>query len=104
MEYKVRQESHSFLEKLFHDHAKSGIVDPSVVPTLLRDIDSEIAIDPEHIIEPVPEVDVSSVGEEGLDWESFEKVMIHYLAKQSKKDSNEFAYKQDITLADFDSP
>jgi hypothetical protein len=40
----------------------------------------------------------------GLDWDNFEKVMIHYLVKQSRKESNEFGHKNVIGLADFDTP
>jgi len=102
MEYKVRQESHTLLEKLFQAHSKEGLLKSTLIPNILREFNPEISYEEEDLQKRIGEYDLKGTG--GLDYDSYSSVVLHYLLKQTKKESNEFGHKQNIGLADFSIP
>lgn len=41
---------------------------------------------------------------DSVDYDTFQRVMLHFLVKKAKKESNEFAHKNVIGLTDFETP
>ncbi|CAL8073996.1 unnamed protein product [Orchesella dallaii] len=100
MEFKVKKESETLLEKMFLAHARSGQIKSELMPTLLRELAADLSVNGSEIQSQIPGLEY----QDAVDYDTFQNVMLHFLVKKAKKDSNEFAHKNVIGLADFETP
>jgi len=100
MEFKVRKESETLLEKMFSAHSRSGQIKSDLMPALLRELSGELSVNGTEIQSQIagPEY------QDAVDYDTFQRIMLHFLVKKAKKESNEFAHKNVIGLTDFETP
>jgi len=100
MEFKVKKESETLLEKLFQAHSRSGHIKSELMPNLLRELSADLNVNGTEIQSQISGTEF----QENVDYDTFQRVMLHFLVKKAKKESNEFAHKNVIGLTDFETP
>ncbi|XP_021956186.1 troponin C [Folsomia candida] len=98
MEFKVRKESQTLLEKIFNNHERRGVVRGYQMPTLLRSLNPELNYNETELKELVDDEDTNG---SGLDFDAFSRISLHFLLKQVRRESNDFSHKKLVRPGDF---
>jgi len=100
MEFKVRRESQTMMEKTFHHWAgRKGIVRSGVVLQMMKQMQPDWSFTSEELDNVIAENDKNGSG--NIDLEGFNKIALHFLLKQAKQDFDGFIHKHEIGPKDF---
>ncbi|CAL8074157.1 unnamed protein product [Orchesella dallaii] len=99
MEFKVRKESQSALDKVFSTYEKQGTVRSYQVGSMLKTLRPDVPIDEQELENVLSLNDPDKTGK--FDLTAFNKVAIHFLVKASRQDQDGFAHKHLIIGKDF---
>ncbi|ODM98642.1 Troponin C, isoform 2 [Orchesella cincta] len=99
MEYKIRKESQTLVEKVFNSYERRGYVRSYQLGSMLRALNPELALNDEDLRQRFTEFDTDNVG--ALDFDSFNRLALFYLVQQTRRESDGFAHKHLIRLNDF---
>ncbi|XP_021966334.1 uncharacterized protein LOC110861515 [Folsomia candida] len=100
MEYKVRKESQTLMEKVFNKHARKGSVKAEQITDMMMQMQPDWTFDTQEMANIIGVVDRKGTG---IDLEGFNKIALHFLLKQAKHDQDQFIHKHEIGSADFPS-
>jgi hypothetical protein len=87
------------MEKVFNAHERRGTIRAYQIGSMLRSLNPELAVDPEELKSQITTNDPDGVG--NFDFDSFNRVALHFLLKQSRRESDGFISKHNIGLNDF---
>ncbi|CAL8073438.1 unnamed protein product [Orchesella dallaii] len=99
MEYKIRKESQTLMEKVFHNYERRGQIRSYQLGAMLRALNPELALNDDDLRQRFTEFDTDNDG--ALDFDSFNRLALHYLVQQTRRESDGFAHKNLIRLNDF---
>ncbi|ODN06044.1 Troponin C [Orchesella cincta] len=99
MEFKVRKESQSVLEKTFSTYEKQGTVRSYQIGSMLKTLRPDVTIDEQELENVISLNDPDKTGK--FDLIAFNKVALHFLVKASRQDADGFSHKHLVISKDF---
>jgi len=99
MEFKVRKESQTLMEKTFNTYERRGCVRTYQLGSMLKAMRPDLNIEQTELEAIAGEFDTDRQGKFDLD--TFNKIAIRFLVKQARRESDSFIHKHEIYLTDF---